>query len=61
MEMYRKLQTPVKVNGVLNEELEVEVGFHQAPVLSPPLLIMILEAASQTCRSGLPFRVILSR
>ena len=42
-----------------SEEFEVKVGVHQGSVISPLLLIIVLEAFSREFRSGSPGRTSL--
>jgi len=44
MSMYEKVTTSVKVHDKLSAEFEVKVGVYQGSVLSPLLIIIVLEA-----------------
>ena len=57
MSMYDNVTTAIKVDGNLSEEFEVKVGVHQGSVLSPLLFIIVLDAISRHCRSGLPWEL----
>ena len=46
------------VNNTLGEKFNVEIGVHQESVPSPLLFIIVLEALSRECRSGVPWEMI---
>ena len=46
------------VNNTVGEKFNVQVGAHQESVLSPLLFIIVLEALSRTCRSGVPWEML---
>ena len=56
--MYKNSNSAVRVNNTVGEKFNVEVGVHQGSVLSPLLFIMVLEALSRECRSGLPWEML---
>ena len=58
MAMYKNSNSAVRVNNTVGEKFNVEVGVHQGSVLSPLLFIMVLEALSIECRSGLPWEML---
>jgi len=47
-----------KMHDKLSDEFEVKVGVHQGSVLSPLLFIIVVEALSKSCRSGLPWELL---
>ena len=53
--MYAEVRSCVRVGMGYSEEFEVKVSVHQGSVLSPLLLIIVLEALSRDLRSGLPW------
>ena len=58
MTMYELSNSAVRVNNTVGSTFNVKVGVHQGSVLSPLLLIMILEALSREFRSGLPWELL---
>ena len=55
--MYEDATTTVRVNGRESKAFSVRVGVHQGSVLSPLLLIIVLEALSREFR-GLPMELL---
>ena len=53
--MYANARSRVRVGEGYSEEFEVKVGVHQGSVLSPLLVIIVLEALSREFRSGVPW------
>ena len=53
--IYANARSHVRVCEGYSEEFEVKVGFHQSSVFSPLLFIIVLEALSRECRSGVPW------
>ena len=53
--MYANVRSHVCVGEGYSEEFEVKVGVHQGSVLSPLLVIIMLEALSREFRSGVPW------
>ena len=53
--MYANARNRVRVGGGYSEEFEVKVGVHQGSVISPLLVIIVLEALSREFRSGVPW------
>ena len=53
--MYANTRSRVRVGEGYSEEFEVKVGVHQGSVLSPLLVIIVLEALSREFRSGVPW------
>ena len=53
--LYANAQSRVRVGEGNSEEFEVKVGVHQGSVLSPVLIIIVLEALSRKFRSGVPW------
>ena len=53
--MYSNARSRVRVGEGYSEEFEVKVGVHQGSVLSPLLLIIVLEAMSREFRCGVPW------
>ena len=51
--MYKGVTMAVKCKGSESKEFEVKVGVHKAPVLSPPLCIIVLESLSRDFRESL--------
>jgi len=56
--MYEKATTAVKVHDKLSDEFEVKVGVHQGSMLSPLLIIIVLEALSKSFRKVLPLELL---
>ena len=52
--MYYNARSRVRVGEGYNEEFEVKVGVPQGSVLSPLLLIIVIEALSREFRCGVP-------
>ena len=59
--MYVNARSRVCVGEGYCEEFEVKVGVHQGSVLSPLLLIIVLEALSCKLRSGVPWEDLYAR
>ena len=53
--MHANAQSRVHVGEGYSEEFEAKVGVHQGSVLSPLLFIIVLEALSWECCSGVPW------
>ena len=53
--MYTNARSRVRVGEGFRQEFEVKVGVHQGSVLSPLLLIIVLEALSLEFRAGVPW------
>ena len=53
--MYPNAHSRVRVSEGFSKEFEVKVGVHQGSVLSPLLLIIVLEALSHEFRAGVPW------
>ena len=53
--MYKDVRSRVRVGDGYREEFGVGVGVHQGSVLSPLLLIIVLEALSREFRTGCPW------
>ena len=58
MTLYKNSNGAVKVNNTVGEKFNVEVAVHQGSVLSHLLFIMVLEALSKECRSGLSWEML---
>ena len=56
--MYEDATTNVWLNGREGNAFSVRVGVHQGSVLSPRLLIIVLEALSREFREGLPMELL---
>ena len=56
--MYELRNSAVRVNNTVGNKLNVKVGIHQRSVLSPMLIIIVLEAFSREFRSGLPWKML---
>ena len=52
--MYRNVPSPAQVKGTFSDDFLVQVVLNQAPVLSPLLFIIGLEALFREIRSGCP-------
>ena len=52
--MYRSAQSRVRINGPFINDFLVQVELHQDSVLSPLLLIIVLEALTRETTSGYP-------
>ena len=50
--LYDGAKTRVRVDSEMSEELEVKVGMHQGPVLSPFLFAMVVDAVTEFARDG---------
>ena len=55
--MYVGARSRTRVNSSFSEEFEVKVGVHQGSVLSPLVLIIVLEALS-LFRAGCPWEML---
>ena len=53
--MYANARSRVHVGEGYSEEFEAKVGVHQGSELSPLLFIIVLEALSRECCSGVPW------
>ena len=53
--MYANARSRVRVGEGFSKEFEVKVGVHQGSVLSPLLVIFVLEALSREFRAGVPW------
>ena len=53
--MYANARSRVRVGEGFSKEFEVKVRVHQGSVLSPLLLIIVLEALSRAFRAGVPW------
>ena len=58
MVMYEFSNIAVRVNNAIGNKFNVKIGVHQGSVLSPLLLIMVLEALCIESRSGLPSEML---
>ena len=58
MVMYEFSNIAVRVNNAIGNKFNVKIDVHQGSVLSPLLLIMVLEALSIESRSGLPSEML---
>ena len=56
--MYDGAMTAVKIGASESTKFPVRVGVHQGSVLSPLLLIIVLEALSKKFRKGLPYKLL---
>ena len=56
--IYVGARSRTHVNSSFSEEFEVKVGVHQGSVLSPLLLIIVLEALSCEFRVGCPWEIL---
>ena len=52
MSLYKGARTKVKVGTRLSEELEVNIGVHQGSVLSPLLLAIVVDVATNKINEG---------
>ena len=52
--MYRNTRSRARVDGAFSDDFLVQVGLHQASVLSPLLFITVLDAPSRKIRSECP-------
>ena len=50
MSLYEGAKTRVRVDTELSEELEVKVGMHQGSVLSPFLLVLVVDVITEFAR-----------
>ena len=57
--MYSGARSRVRVSNSLSEEFEVKVGMHQGSVLSPLLLIIVLEALIERVTCWVPLGVVI--
>ena len=55
--MHNGVKSKVRVNGSYSDEFEVEVGVQQGSVLSPLLLITVLEALSREFHASCPWEL----
>ena len=56
--MYKDVRSRIRVGDGYSEEFGVGVGVHQGSVLSPLLLIIVLEAVSREFRTGCPWELL---
>ena len=56
--LYTEACTVVSTDAGLTESFEVNVGLHQASVLSPLLFSAVMEVVSSKARSGLPSELL---
>ena len=52
MEMYNNITTTVRIDIEKSEEFEVKVGVHQDSVLSPFLLVIVMDKITKNVREG---------
>ena len=52
--MYRNTRSRVRVDGAFSDDFLVQLGLHQASVLSALLFIIVLDAPSRNIRSECP-------
>ena len=52
MEIYTNIETSVKVEYTRSESFDVKVGVHQASILSPLLLALVMDEVSKDIREG---------
>ena len=57
MAMYEGTVTRIRSDRGSSDWFEARVGLHQGSVLSPLLFIIVLEAVTEECRSGLPWEL----
>ena len=57
--MYENARSQVRVNSVFIDMFDVKVGVHQGSVLSPLLLIIVLEALSREFRISYTWELLL--
>ena len=56
--LYHNSTSCVKVSGTMSAPFPIQVGVHQGSALSPILFITILDAVTETCRSGAPWELL---
>ena len=56
--MYTNAKSSVRINGQFSSWFEVQVGVHQASVISPLLFIIVMEALSRHFRTGCPCELL---
>ena len=56
--MYTDVKSRVRVKGQYSKEFGVGFGVHQGSVLSPLLLILVLEALSRQFRTSVPWELL---
>ncbi|XP_057315016.1 uncharacterized protein LOC130656204 [Hydractinia symbiolongicarpus] len=56
--MYSNARSCVKIKNSLSDEFSVNVGVHQGSVLSPLLVVLVLEALSMEFRTGCPWELL---
>ena len=58
MALYTKACTIVRTDAGLSENVDVKVGLHQGSVLSPLMLVAVMDVVSCEARSGLPSELL---
>ena len=56
--MYQNVRSQVRVNNLVSDVFDVQVGVHQGSVLSPLLFIIVLEALSREFRTSCPWELL---
>ena len=53
MEMYKEVETSVKLEGEMLEWFKIKVGVHQGSVLSPLLFAIVMDAITENVEKGM--------
>ena len=56
--MYQNARSQVRVNNLLSDVFDVQVGAHQGSVLVPLLVIIVLEALPQESHTCCPYELL---
>ena len=58
MSMYERAKTTVRMSDGNSDSFKVKVGLHQGSVLSPLLVVIVMDVVSRELREGLPWELL---